>query len=1801
MRNNKSLFILALLCAAAQGAWADEVTTQYANGVFTGFTATSGTGDNYQNLVDGNNGSEMLCTHGDPSVVEFHSSGYLVPTGYIMTTSPTPYNSWRYPKSWTVKAKVNENDVEWTTLATETNISTVANSRTSYEFAITGNTTAYKYFRLEVSEVNKEGSLFELAEFRFKGTTMDIDYATVGSVNSIYDLSTNPSITPVVNIGDNALTLGTHYTAALNGQNVASYPISITQQGDNTLTFTGMGSYRGTKSLSFYGRRELNGSGTSESPYTIGSTADWNLFVGNIAQGSTYSEKFVRLNQNISVSTMVGTSEANSFQGTFLGGGHTLTFTKGSAEAAFDEDYCAPFRYTKDATIRDLNVAGDIYTSKKFAAGIVARPNGTTNITNCHVSTVIHSSVSADGGDGTHGGFTAFPQGNVNFTGCVYTGRMFTTTGSTKCGGFVGWHNNQTYTFVNSLYAPDPNITAAANETAITTDCATFVRGGSAGTGCYYTETMGEAQGTPAYTSAPADEVSKPVTVNATTYYMPCTVSGVKSNYLYTGTAITVTPTVTYNGEALTDGTDYTVSTSPATVQEKGNYTLTVTGTGSNFGSKTVGFAVLAPYTIGTTDEWNDFVASVASGTSYSDLFVMLTNDINVTQKVGTVSGTTQQNAFSGTFDGCGHTITADITDDSNQGTALFCYINGATIKNLAVAGTIVSSQYHAAGLVGFSKGTNSIENCKVAVNVNGGQYVGGIVGHALNGNISISDCVYSGLMTGGANFKGALIGWGDSGNRTVTNCLYLMADGQDTSNLDLVMNGGDLPTCYKTTEAGTQGIRVYAEISDNAITTSTSQQLADGNSYYLACRAGGIEELYALNDGDVSVSPTVTSAYGENLTFGTDFTATLNGTEVSSMPITISQQGNYTLTLTGKGDYRGSTSLEFIAYGDLSGSGTAVSPYLINHKGDWIEFTKQVASGTTYDGQYVKLTADIGSAESPVSQTVGTVSGSTQVNPFSGTFLGDGHTIIITTTDNSNQGTAPFRYINGATIKDLTVGGTISSNQPHASGLVGFASGTNTIDNCIVNTTVVIGCDYAGGIVGHGLSSNTTIKDCVFAGTIRSTHVYEHRYVVDLTQETPFFGSSDYRCSYNIGSIWGWSTSGTPIIEGCLEKGTYIDIWSMHPIGLQGGSGTVSDCYYVTPQQHQPTNACSLGAASQVYADIPDNWIMKQLQLRNDVCYIPITVNFNDTYDYTGSDIAITPVLTESDSTPLTAGTDYTFSPSIVKDMGSYTLVITGIGSCVGTKTIPFIVTDHTIKGKFTVNASGAQVRFSEGNLRATTSDLGENWTWSFAKNQWDYVGDNAANNKVNGAGTVSENGTVDLFCWVGASSSYIDAAQYGITNSDEEDTQLGLSSRDLKSDWGNTIGQGFRTLSAKEWDYLLNTRQSRTTVNGLQNARYTQAKVNDVKGVILFPDDVTISANMAKSWGLINGSSEWNTVCTAEQWTALEAKGCVFLPAAGCRYIYNGSMKVSNAGERGFYWSTTRYTDKANALTMLSDMCHMEKNTSRWQAASVRLVKDFVMTYEGDYTITDGDTYTIDEDRGAATATYTKTTDRVGKFHSWLVPFDYTLNAGDLEKFTFYKIYMIANAIAPDATPTNDIWIYVKPMQEGDVLHANMPYLYKPLEAVNDYEFTTNFATLKAKAEGAVATMQTMEDTYTLYATYTPTTATAQDPFYYMNTSGSLSLGNNGTVTVGAFRWIMRVESKFGGNTTASYAPRRIFIYHGEGNMTGVMGVIDESGDQEQAYDDNYWYSLDGHRFSEEPSQAGVYIHKGIKWVIK
>ena len=191
------------------------------------------------------------------------------------------------------------------------------------------------------------------------------------------------------------------------------------------------------------------GKGTEDNPYIINSTDDWNGFANAVTGGCTFSGQYVQMNSNISVSAMVGADETNSFQGTFLGDGHTLTVNYNtSAEST------APFRFARNAVIKNLHVDGTIATSAKFAGGIVGKSSGTLNITGCRSSVSINSSVS---GDGTHGGIVARIAGGGNtiiIDGCVFDGSFATTASTNNCGGFIGWPVTDKPTIKNSLMKP---------------------------------------------------------------------------------------------------------------------------------------------------------------------------------------------------------------------------------------------------------------------------------------------------------------------------------------------------------------------------------------------------------------------------------------------------------------------------------------------------------------------------------------------------------------------------------------------------------------------------------------------------------------------------------------------------------------------------------------------------------------------------------------------------------------------------------------------------------------------------------------------------------------------------------------------------------------------------------------------------------------------------------------------------------------------------------------------------------------------------------------------------------------------------------------------------------------------------------------------------------------------------------------------------------------------------------------------------------------------------------------------------
>ena len=273
-------------------------------------------------------------------------------------------------------------------------------------------------------------------------------------------------------------------------------------------------------------------------------------------------------------------------------------------------------------------------------------------------------------------------------------------------------------------------------------------------------------------------------------------------------------------------------------------------------------------------------------------------------------------------------------------------------------------------------------------------------------------------------------------------------------------------------------------------------------------------------------------------------------------------------------------------------------------------------------------------------------------------------------------------------------------------------------------------------------------------------------------------------------------------------------------------------------------------------------------------------------------------------------------------------------------------------LKGLFTINASGDKVQVSQGNLQYFCSTAAPEWR--FAEHQYDYVafdGSAYAENSEKwidlfGYGTSGYNNGQTCY------QPYCTSGSYGdyYTNNLTENADWGYNAI---SNGGNTENSGWRTLTSAEWGYLFNTRASGSTVNSTSNARYTHTTIrtdvsSGVNGMILFPDGVTIDNSEATSWGTVNGNSRWEyaTKCTSTQWTALAAKGCVFLPAAGSRL----NASVSNNGMRGDYWSSDAYS-ATNAICIAFTTNYLSsENSSRTRGFSVRLVKDYTLQQDGE-----------------------------------------------------------------------------------------------------------------------------------------------------------------------------------------------------------------------------------------------------------
>lgn len=158
-----------------------------------------------------------------------------------------------------------------------------------------------------------------------------------------------------------------------------------------------------------------------------------------------------------------------------------------------------------------------------------------------------------------------------------------------------------------------------------------------------------------------------------------------------------------------------------------------------------------------------------------------------------------QENPFTGTLDGQGHTIkNIWMKRPTTNGVGLFGYINNATISRVILETDDygIRGAKSVGGICGYVQDNSTFNKCAVKGNIAGNEYIGSICGET-NGFVTISECYSEGSITGSQyyDYVGGIVGLARSTNTTITEC-YSKASLKG-GLCDGVSFGGTHSQCY--------------------------------------------------------------------------------------------------------------------------------------------------------------------------------------------------------------------------------------------------------------------------------------------------------------------------------------------------------------------------------------------------------------------------------------------------------------------------------------------------------------------------------------------------------------------------------------------------------------------------------------------------------------------------------------------------------------------------------------------------------------------------------------------------------------------------------------------------------------------------------------------------------------------------------------------------------------------------------------------------------------------------------------------
>ena len=255
-------------------------------------------------------------------------------------------------------------------------------------------------------------------------------------------------------------------------------------------------------------------------------------------------------------------------------------------------------------------------------------------------------------------------------------------------------------------------------------------------------------------------------------------------------------------------------------------------------------------YTVTSAEGLKNIAKLVNDGNTGID--ITLTGNITLTGD-WTPIGTSISNAYKGTFDGGGHTITGLTVKTSDQYAGLFGYIgSGGKVKDVTLKDVKIESNNEISdvgGVAGQSYG--NIENCSVSgsVSVSGTNSIaGGVVGYQTGG--SITGCSSSATVNAGG-VAGGVVGLADGG-ATLTACYATGNVTIESSGTGSYFAGGvvgintvsTLKACYawgSVTGSGSGTIYVGGVTGSNDLGTLTACYHAKGTVSGPGGATGGV------------------------------------------------------------------------------------------------------------------------------------------------------------------------------------------------------------------------------------------------------------------------------------------------------------------------------------------------------------------------------------------------------------------------------------------------------------------------------------------------------------------------------------------------------------------------------------------------------------------------------------------------------------------------------------------------------------------------------------------------------------------------------------------------------------------------------------------------------------------------------------------------------------------------------------------------------------------------------------------------